>query len=87
MKLIFQGQSVFTDLKCPVDTCQVTEDASQANSSDLVVFRDYYSDLGVTKHARQLYMIYMLESPYHTGNFPQKDVFNWTATYRYLTQN
>jgi glycoprotein 3-alpha-L-fucosyltransferase len=30
----------------------------------------------------QVWILHHVESPYHTHAFEQKDVFNWTATYR-----
>jgi glycoprotein 3-alpha-L-fucosyltransferase len=72
-------------ISCPVDTCEITRNKNEINGSDLVIFRDGYVDTNVAKSPKQLYMIYMLESPYHTGNFGGgnlQSVFNWTATYR-----
>ena len=35
-----------------------------------------------TRPSEQLWMLYLLECPLHTQNFKQKQVFNWTSTYR-----
>ena len=32
----------------------------------------------------QIWMMFMLESPLNTQKFKHPEVFNWTATYRYL---
>lgn len=80
--LMFSGRSLFTNSKCPVDTCKVTSDRAQLNSSDLVIFKSF-SGSQASKNPRQLFMLYLLESPHHTDRAAIKtNIFNWTATYR-----
>lgn len=78
-----RGRTEFKHLKCPVDTCQLTDQRERADEADLVVYKDFYSPLGGRK-PKQLTMLYLLESPYHTPSIKQHDAINWTATYRYI---
>lgn len=79
------GRESFLLDNCPVDTCEVTIDRSQADSSDAILFRDHigqYADVAA-RPAGQVWILYLLECPYHTQSFPFKNLFNWTATYRH----
>lgn len=76
------GQTIFTNAKCPVDTCQITPNRDAAKDADLILYKDHYIPTGIAKHPRQLYMLYFLECPYHTQHIKFPDVFNWTSTYR-----
>lgn len=76
------GRSLFTNAKCPVDTCQITPNRDRAKDADLILYKDHYIPTGIAKSARQLYMLYFLECPYHTQHIKFPDVFNWTSTYR-----
>lgn len=82
---LFAGQSLFTNAKCPVDTCQITPNRDRAKDADLILYKDHYIPTGVAKLPRQLYMLYFLECPYHTQHIKFPDVFNWTSTYRFVT--
>jgi glycoprotein 3-alpha-L-fucosyltransferase len=78
-----QGRDVFASRsKCPVDTCTITQNRDKAKDADLILFKDHYIPTGVAKHPKQLYMLYLLECPFHTQHIKFPDVFNWTATYR-----
>lgn len=48
----------------------------------MIVYRDYFIPTGVERPPHQIYMLYLLECPYHTPNIKFPEVFNWTATYR-----
>lgn len=76
-----KGRTEFKHMKCPVDTCQLTDKRERADEADLIVYKDFYSPLGV-RRPQQLTMLYLLESPYHTPSIKQHDAINWTATYR-----
>ena len=76
------GRGEFLKQKCPVSTCALVTDKTQAEAADLVVFKDHFSKPSFQRPSSQLWMIYMLECPLHTQVFPQKGLFNWTATYR-----
>lgn len=76
------GREVFTKAKCPVNTCSVTAEHGMANTADLILYRDMFFPTGVPRPSHQIYMLFYLESPYHTSFVRFPDVFNWTATYR-----
>ena len=76
------GRGEFLKQKCPVSACALVSDKTQAEEADLVVFKDHFSKPVFKRPSAQLWMIYMLECPLHTQVFPQKGLFNWTATYR-----
>lgn len=60
------GSDVFKHSKCPVNACHVTANRELANEADLILFTDYYTAPNVVRSPNQVYMLYMLESPYHT---------------------
>lgn len=75
----------FLSLKCPVDTCEVTFNRSEADTADAVMFQDHFNekDVPIRPSWKQVWIFYLLESPYHSQALPYKNVFNWTATYRH----
>ena len=82
---ITEGAEVFLKEKCPVNACTITRDQSEYQESDLVLFRDHFQMPGQRlgpRPANQLWLMYFLESPYHTQHINNKNIFNWTATYR-----
>lgn len=79
---INEGREVFTKAKCPVNTCRVTAEYEMAKTADLILHKDKFLPLDVSRPPHQIYMLYYLESPYHTNSIAFPDVFNWTATYR-----
>ncbi|XP_035792219.1 glycoprotein 3-alpha-L-fucosyltransferase A-like [Anopheles albimanus] len=76
------GQDVFLSSKCPVSTCTITDQAEKAATADLVMYKDRYFEPAVRRLPYQIYMLYLLESPFHTPYVDYLDVINWTATYR-----
>lgn len=76
------GRGVFLKEECPVSSCVLASNRGEAESSDLVIYKDHFSLPSFKRPPGQLWMIYLLECPLHTQIFKQKDVFNWTATYR-----
>ena len=76
------GRGEFLKQECPVSTCALVTEKAQADTADLILFKDHFSKQNINRSSTQLWMIYMLECPHHTQVFPQKGLFNWTATYR-----
>ena len=58
-----EGDEIFYRESCLVTDCVLTEDRSQLESSDLVLFREHVSAL--SKSPGQLWLIFSLESPLH----------------------
>lgn len=77
------GRGQFLKLKCPVDTCVLTGSRSEMNSADAIMFKDHFSMPPHKRDPRQVWVMFMLECPLHTQHFSNKNVFNWTATYRH----
>merc|ERR1719483_460133 len=50
--------------------------------SSQVIYKDHFSYPYFRRPLHQIWMIYLLECPFHTQKFHDKSVFNWTATYR-----
>lgn len=76
------GRDVFTQARCPVDTCTITSDKAQAADADAILYKDHFVNPGHPRPPRQVWILYFLECPYHTQHVKFNDVFNWTATYR-----
>jgi glycoprotein 3-alpha-L-fucosyltransferase len=78
------GRGVFLKEKCPVSTCAVVTQRSEAPHADIVLFKDHFTQPTYKRPIKQLWMLYMLECPLHTQMFKvhAKGAFNWTATYR-----
>jgi len=76
------GRGEFIKQECPVSTCAIVTDRSQAEQSDMVLFKDHFSLPQFKRPTSQIWMIFMLECPAHTQLFSKHDIFNWTATYR-----
>ncbi|CAG0894893.1 unnamed protein product [Cyprideis torosa] len=68
----------FLKEKCPVDRCQFSKDDETA---DVVIFKDWVPDRPPGR-SNQIWVLYMLESPFHTAH-GKKNAVNWTATYRH----
>lgn len=78
-----EGIAFFIEQRCPVDSCELTTDIRMINQSDCVVFKNSISHIVYTRPENQIWVLYMLESPYNTGRFVhERDQVNWTATYR-----
>jgi len=76
------GRGVFLKEKCPVSSCVLSSSRSEAESADLVIFKDHFSMPTFKRPLHQIWMLYLLECPLHTQMFKFPGVFNWTATYR-----
>lgn len=78
------GRNQFKEQKCPVQHCHVTDDRRRINEADIVMFHHSPSRPWAPRPPNQVWLLFMLESPYHTpGLTGVNDVFNWTATYRH----
>ncbi len=76
------GRGVFLKERCPVSTCAISSNRIDGPSADLVIFKDHFTMPSFERTPDQLWMLYLLECPLHTQMFKQKNVFNWTSTYR-----
>ncbi|XP_023336037.1 glycoprotein 3-alpha-L-fucosyltransferase A [Eurytemora carolleeae] len=76
------GRGVFLKEKCPVSSCVISSNRAEADSSDLILFKDHFSTPSMLRSSNQIWMLYLLECPLHTQIFREQDIFNWTATYR-----
>lgn len=76
------GRGVFLKEKCPVNSCVISSSRLDAQQADLVLFKDHFTRPTFSRPTNQLWMMYFLECPLHTQNIRQKNLFNWTSTYR-----
>ncbi|XP_033225394.1 glycoprotein 3-alpha-L-fucosyltransferase A-like [Belonocnema kinseyi] len=72
------GQDIFIKEGCPVRSCTIIRD--NPADADLRLFPAYV-DPEEQRPANQVWLIYILESPYHSSSL-ENVVVNWTATYR-----
>ncbi|XP_045174204.2 glycoprotein 3-alpha-L-fucosyltransferase A-like [Mercenaria mercenaria] len=78
------GRWVFLEDKCNINTCEITRDRKYTDTADALFFQSSSSGTITRKSTQQIWMIFMLESPYHTAGLRSlRNVFNWTATYRH----
>ncbi|XP_041450757.1 glycoprotein 3-alpha-L-fucosyltransferase A-like [Drosophila obscura] len=84
-----RGRDVFLSDKCPVDSCELTNDLDMAGTADMILYKNYLITGNVsstrlirTNNTKQVWMLYNLECPYNTRKLKVPDVINWTATYR-----
>jgi hypothetical protein len=78
------GQQKFLDDNCPVNTCTITVDKSEAPVVDAIIFENKFQRPKHERDLNQVWILYMLESPQNTqwvSNY-NHDLINWTATYR-----
>jgi glycoprotein 3-alpha-L-fucosyltransferase len=76
------GRGVFIKEKCPVNSCVISSSRLDSQQADLVLFKDHFTKPSFSRPTNQLWMMYFLECPLHTQNIRQKNMFNWTSTYR-----
>ncbi|XP_053979059.1 glycoprotein 3-alpha-L-fucosyltransferase A isoform X2 [Hylaeus volcanicus] len=72
------GPDIFHQHRCPVNTCTIVRE--NPDDADLILFKDYVTHVR-RKSPKQVWMLYLLECPYHTQSV-KNAVINWTATYR-----
>ncbi|KAL5006325.1 hypothetical protein ScPMuIL_015131 [Solemya velum] len=79
-----RGQARFLADNCPTNQCILTDDKNKASDADAIVFHQTPSPGPVPRPKNQVWILFMLESPYHTpGLGALNNVINWTATYRH----
>lgn len=79
-----RGQKTFQEQECPVQHCTVTDDRHAVETADAVMFHHSPSKPWTTRPINQIWILFLLESPYHTPGLSSfNNVFNWTATYRH----
>ena len=77
------GQQTFLEQKCPVSTCELTDNKNEGISADAVLFRHVPRMTWFNRPPHQIWILFLLESPYHTPSLKRfVNKFNWTATYR-----
>ena len=77
------GRKRFLDDECKVNNCVITGDRNNGRNADAVLFRGGISPVGFKKPKNQIWIVYMLESPFHTGSLDSaRNLINMTATYR-----
>lgn len=67
---------------CPVSRCTLTGNKKIFRRANAVLFKDVFSNLPTNRSPEQLWILYLLECPFHTWEFGYPRDFNWTATYR-----
>ena len=78
-----EGRKRFLDDECKVNNCIITRDESRGRNADAVLFRGGISPVRFKKPKDQIWIVYMLESPFHTGPLESvRNLINMTATYR-----
>ena len=85
------GRQPLFDYNCPVNTCNFTDDVSNFNQSDVVVFNmQGLDDYAPYRFRHQRFVFYLMESPDNTFSDLLMDksparynYFNWTMTYRF----
>lgn len=67
---------------CPVNRCTLVTDKARAVDADAILYKDHFIHPGQARPSKQIWILYLLECPYHTQLIKFPNVFNWTATYR-----
>ncbi|KAF5291716.1 hypothetical protein FQR65_LT11409 [Abscondita terminalis] len=67
---------------CPVSRCSLVADKARMLDADAIIYKDHFIHPGHVRPSKQLWILYLLECPYHTQLIKFPNVFNWTATYR-----
>ena len=81
----YQDGEEYFKKNCLVNTCTLTSSRSKLESADGVIFKTDYKKgyLPERRNKKQIWMVFMLESPMHSGNVKQfENKVNWTLTYR-----
>lgn len=66
------GSGVFEG--CPVNACRATVNNDERGTADMVFFHEHFVRASETRPVEQIYALYHLESPYHTGSVAQKGI-------------
>jgi hypothetical protein len=67
------GQSRFIDHKCPVNQCTLTGRHEDAATADMIMFNGYLTKFSFARPRDQIWVLFMLESPYHTPSLAEFD--------------
>ena len=67
------GQHRFIEHGCPVNQCSLTAKHQDAATADLILFNGYVSRPPFPRPSYQIWVLFMLESPFHTGDFAEFD--------------
>ena len=77
-----EGQEKFLEDECPVHACVLTSEPQYQRRADVILLQNDFL-LHQEKLPHQVFMLWMLESPIHTGSLGVvRDQINWTASYR-----
>lgn len=80
---IRSGRQQFQEQQCRVNTCEITDRKSDAETADAILF-NHPTRPWANRPPHQIWILFMLESPYHTpGLSAFSHTINWTATYRH----
>ena len=60
---IDEGNGIFFEQNCSVNRCSITTNRSDYRSSDMVMFKDYFSSSKESRPKKQIWMMYMMENP------------------------
>lgn len=63
---IKNGDNVFKEHKCSVNTCRFTNNTNETQTADLVLFLESYNHTGEKRPSNQLYALYHSENPAYT---------------------
>ena len=79
-----EGQLKFLADECPVDACVLTSDHKLQRNASVLLFQGAVDlALNYEKLPHQVFVLWLLESPMHTGMFyGARSQINWTASYR-----
>lgn len=78
------GQGRFTDHRCPVDQCTVTDRHEDAVTADVILYKDFVTGPAHHRPPNQIWALFMLESPMHTSSF---DAYDKQVGTNYLRTN
>jgi glycoprotein 3-alpha-L-fucosyltransferase len=78
------GRKRFIKDRCPVDACSLTASSRHESTADIRLLQgDAFFDADVRKPPRQVWVLWLLESPQNSPHFRNAEgLINWTATYR-----
>ena len=66
-----------------VDSCVLTTDKDQATTAEAILLQSGgIPEMDIKKQPRQIWILWLLESPLNTMDFQFVGDRNWTATYR-----
>ena len=72
------GQQHFIEHGCPVNQCSLTAKQEEAATADLILFDGHIWRLAFPRPPHQIWVLFMLESPYHTQGLAD---FNGLVSY------